>query len=66
MNASEKRCKESSLLSINTLLMNINGSLPNKRRNTVITLKPIPPQDPPEATIEFTIVETGTVVGRER
>ena len=30
-----------------------------------ITLRPIPPQDPPEVTIEFTIVETGTVVGRE-
>ena len=30
-----------------------------------ITMRPIPPQDPPEATIEFTIVETGTVVGRE-
>ena len=30
-----------------------------------ITLKPVPAQDPPEATIEFTIVETGTVVGTE-
>ena len=30
-----------------------------------LTLRPIPPQDPPEATIEFTIVETGTVVGTE-
>ena len=30
-----------------------------------ITLTPVPPQDPPEATIEFTIVETGTVVGTE-
>ena len=30
-----------------------------------ITMQPVPPQDPPEATIEFTIVETGTVVGTE-
>ena len=30
-----------------------------------ITFRPIPPQDPPEVTIEFTIVETGTVVGME-
>ena len=30
-----------------------------------ITLTPVPPQDPPEITLEFTIVETGTVVGRE-
>ena len=30
-----------------------------------ITLRPIPPQDPPEATVEFTIVEIGTVVGME-
>ena len=30
-----------------------------------ITMQPIPPQDPPEASIEFTIVETGTVVGTE-
>ncbi len=30
-----------------------------------ITMQPIPPQDPPKATIEFTIVETGTVVGTE-
>ena len=30
-----------------------------------LTLRPIPPQDPPEVTIEFTIVETGTVVGTE-
>ena len=30
-----------------------------------ITMQPVPPQDPPKATIEFTIVETGTVVGRE-
>ena len=30
-----------------------------------ITMQPVPPQDPPKATIEFTIVETGTVVGTE-
>ena len=30
-----------------------------------LTFRPIPPQDPPEVTIEFTIVETGTVVGTE-
>ena len=30
-----------------------------------ITMRPFPPQDPEEATIEFTIVETGTVVGTE-
>ena len=30
-----------------------------------ITMTPVPPQDPPEAAIEFTIVETGTVVGTE-
>lgn len=30
-----------------------------------ITMQPVPPQDPPKAAIEFTIVETGTVVGRE-
>ena len=30
-----------------------------------ITMTPFPPQDPPEAAIEFTIVETGTVVGTE-
>ena len=30
-----------------------------------ITLTPVPPQDPPEITLEFTIVETGTVVGTE-
>ena len=30
-----------------------------------ITMTPFPPQDPPEATIEFIIVETGTVVGTE-
>ncbi|MCY3740032.1 MAG: hypothetical protein OXH00_03320 [Candidatus Poribacteria bacterium] len=30
-----------------------------------ITMQPVPPQDPPKATIEFTIVETGTVVSTE-
>ena len=30
-----------------------------------IKLTPVPPQDPPEITLEFTIVETGTVVGTE-
>ena len=30
-----------------------------------ITMQPVPPQDPPKATIEFTIRETGTVVGTE-
>ena len=30
-----------------------------------ITMQPVPPQEPPKATIEFTIVETGTVVGTE-
>ena len=30
-----------------------------------ITLRPVPPQDPPEVTIEYTIVETGIVVGTE-
>ena len=30
-----------------------------------ITMQPVPPQDPPEATLEFTIVETGTIVGTE-
>ena len=30
-----------------------------------ITMQPVPPQDPPKAAIEFTIVETGTVVGTE-
>ena len=30
-----------------------------------ITMTPFPPQDPPEAAIEFTIVETGTVIGTE-
>ena len=30
-----------------------------------IKLTPVPPQDPPEITLEFTIVETATVVGTE-
>ena len=30
-----------------------------------ITMQPVPPQEPPKAAIEFTIVETGTVVGTE-